>query len=152
MIKLSGSTAIVYDLSGVVLILGFGSVHFLAWSSGSTDTDKSLWKTCPGWVTVLPVFTFLLETCGENLHCIFSAKLFEISGNAAGMVLGEGRQTSESIGNVYELVATVRKTLLVRSPRDIYIYYVSVTTVRLCRLIMVLYSDWYLKAMDEPTI
>lgn len=61
MMKLGGYNAIIYYLSGCCLILVFGSIHLLAWSSGPTKTDQSIWRICSLCVTILPVMVFLWE-------------------------------------------------------------------------------------------
>lgn len=61
MMKLRGYEAIIYYVSGCILILVFGSIHFLAWNSGPTPADKWVWRVCSIGVTILPMFIFLLE-------------------------------------------------------------------------------------------
>ncbi|KAJ3487963.1 hypothetical protein NLI96_g3188 [Meripilus lineatus] len=58
MMQLGYRMAAIYYLSGSILILMFGSIHFLAWSVGPTSADRWAWRACTICVTVLPMTVF----------------------------------------------------------------------------------------------
>lgn len=107
--ELSRRDGIIYYLSGCILILVFGSVHFLAWSSGPTNTDELAWRVCSICVTVLSVIVFLFDPLDDSFLGSIRWVMWAWKNKLLGRILFYGSSTAP----LFYIMARIGLLLLV---------------------------------------